>query len=158
MSTYSCTIEELDAGMNREASLLDLPTTDQSLWEMRPKFDWSGGPDVALTDEGNARAYAVGTRIRQGVWTSALESLAQAQGRGLLQRRDGAQMNLTTLSEYAGHVWSYLIARGLVESFRNDQGDGVQLTAKGERAHRAGEKERAQLLARCIRSAEVNHV
>lgn len=159
MPKYSCTMAELDAGMNREAVLLDLPTTDPSLWEIRPKFGVAGGPDVvALTDEGEARAYAVGSRIRQGAYTSALEALWQTQGRGLLQRRDGARMKLTPLGEYDGLVWGYLIARGLVESFCDDQGDGVQLTEKGERAHRAGEEERARLLARCRRAAGVDRV
>ena len=75
----------------------DLPT-DPALWEIRPKFGVAGGPDeLALTDEGEARAYAVGARIRQGAWTSALEALSQAQGRGRLEERSvGARIKRTS--------------------------------------------------------------
>jgi len=158
MSKYSCAMAELDAGMNREAVLLDLPT-DPALWEIRPKFGVAGGPDeLALTDEGSARAYAVGARIRQGVWTSALEALSHTQGRGRLEERSvGARIKRTHLGRFDALVWGYLMARGLVESFRDDIGDGVQLTEKGERAHKAGEEERVRLLERCRRAAGVDH-
>jgi hypothetical protein len=65
MSKYSCTMAELDAGMNREAVLLDLPT-DPALWEIRPKFGVASGPDeLVLTDEGAARpARSEGRRTR----------------------------------------------------------------------------------------------
>jgi hypothetical protein len=113
-----------------------------------------------LSDEGNARAYAVGARIRRGVWTSALEALWQANGRGALEVRSvGARIRRTRLGEYDGLVWSYLAARGLVEFFKDaENNDGVQLTEKGEQAHRAGEDERARLLERCRRAAGVDHV
>jgi hypothetical protein len=41
---------------------------------------------------------------------------------------------------------------------RDGFGDGVQLTEKGERAHRTGEDERVRLLERCRRAAEVDYV
>ena len=159
MGKYSCTTAELDEGMNREAVLLDLPT-DPDLWEIRPKFGVAGGPDVlALTDEGGGRAYSVGARIRRGPPSDALEALAQAQGRGRLEiRGEGARIKRTPLGEYDALVWGYLIARGLVKSCHDDIGDGVQLTEKGERAHRAGVEEREHLLDRCRRAAGVDHV
>ena len=159
MSNYSCRIAEFEAAMDREAVRLDLPT-DPALWTIRPKFGCAGGPDVlALTDEGEGRAYSVGARIRSGPQSAALEALAQAQGRGRLDvRSEGARIKHTHLGEYDALVWGYLIARGLVESFHDDVGDGVQLTEKGERAHRAGVEERERLLERCRRAAGVDHV
>jgi hypothetical protein len=156
MSKYSCTMAESETAMDRDAVRLDLPT-DPALWAIRPKFGVAGGPDVlALTDEGSARAYSVGARIRQGAWTNATEALWQAQGRAHLEERVGARIKRTSLGRFDALVWGYLIARGLVESFHDDIGDGVQLTAKGERAHRSGEEERVRLLARCRHAAGVD--
>jgi len=159
MSSYSCTMAEFEAAMDREAVRLDLPT-DPALWTIRPKFGVAGGPDVvALTDEGHARAYSVGARIRQGKHASALEALWCAQGRGRLEVLGvGARIKRTRLGEFDALAWGYLIARGLVESFHDDIGDGVQLTEKGERAHRSGEEERVRLLARCRHAAGVDRV
>lgn len=159
MAKYSSTIAELDAGMYREAVRLDLPT-DPGLWTIRPKFGVAGGPDVlALTDEGMARAFSVGARIRRGQQSAALEALSDAQGRGRLEVRSvGARIKRTRLGEYDALVWGYLIARGLVENFQDDIGIGVQLTEKGERAVKSGFEERKRLLARCRHAAGVDHV
>lgn len=143
--------------MNREAEFID-PPNDPALWEIRPKFGVAGGPDeLVLTEEGDERAYSVGACIRRGPWSAALEELWHAQGRGHTKLRFGARINCTHLGRFNAIVWGYLMARGLVESFRDAQGDGVQLTEKGERAHRAGEEERERLLKRCRRAAEVDH-
>lgn len=105
------------------------------------------------------KAYSVGARVHRGPQANALEALSGAGGRGPLHVRSvGARIERTRLGEYDGLVWSYLAARGLVEFFKDaENNDGVQLTEKGERAHRAGEEERARLLGRCRRAAGVDH-
>lgn len=129
-------------------------STDQALWTRRRVFGVAGGPDeIALTDEGNIRAFSVGAAVRRGGPAEALRALWMAKGEGFLSVRVGARMRITALGRHDQVAWGHLRLRGLVESFQDDHGDGVRLTEAGERASRDGDQERSYLLARCRRAA-----
>lgn len=131
--------------------------TDPSLWYSRPRFGVAGGTDeIVLTDEGNMRAFSVGASVRRGGPAEALSDLWSSQGEGYLSvRGEGARISRTELGRFDQVAWGYLRAQGLVESFQDDQGDGVRLTEAGKRAAWYGCQEQKHLLERCRRAAEV---
>jgi len=134
------------------------PNPDPSLWVSRPVFGVAGGPvEIALTDEGEMRAWSVGAAVRRGGPAEALSALWSAQGEGHLSvRGEGARIKCTELGRFDQVAWGHLRARGLVESFQDDQGDGVRLTEAGKRAAWDGCQERRHLLDRCRRAAGVS--
>jgi hypothetical protein len=129
--------------------------TDHALWTVRRKFAAAGGPDeITLTEEGNARAFAVGAKIKRGASAEALEALWSAVGEGYLSvRGEGARMKRTVLGRFDQIAWGYLKVRGLVEAFQDEKGDGVRLTEEGKRRVWDGLEERRYLLDRCCRAA-----
>ena len=131
-------------------------TTDPALWSARPRFGVAGGPvEIVLTDEGDMRAFSVGAAVRRGGPAEALSALWSAQGEGHLSvRGEGARIKRTELGRYDQVAWGYLRVRGLVESFQDDQGDGVRLTEAGKRAAWDGCQERERLLERCKGAAK----
>lgn len=131
------------------------PSTDPALWTVRRRFGVAGGPDdIVLTDEGNERAFQVGAQVRRGGPAEALEALWSAQGDGYLSvRGEGARIKRTALGRFDQIAWGHLRARGLVESFQDNDGDGVRLTEAGKRAAWEGIEERKRLLERCRRAA-----
>lgn len=130
------------------------PNTDPSLWSARPRFGAAGGPvEIVLTDEGDMRAFSVGAAVCRGGPAEALSALWSAQGEGYLSvRGEGARIKRTELGRYDQVAWGYLRVRGLVESFQDEQGDGVRLTEAGKRAAWDGCRERERLLERCRRA------
>lgn len=82
----------------------------------------------------------------------ALEALWTTEGHhraGHLQVRVGARHDLTELGQrFDGRTWGNLRARGLVEAFRDERGDGVRLTGEGKAAARRGTQAQDELLAR----------
>jgi hypothetical protein len=133
------------------------PNTDPALWTARPVFGVAGGPvEIVLTEEGNMRAFSVGAAVRRNGPADALSALWSAHGEGHLSiRGEGARIKRTELGRFDQITWGYLRARGLVESFRDDQGDGVRLTEAGKRAAWDGHRARRHLLDRCRRAAGV---
>jgi len=129
--------------------------TDPALWTTRRAFGVAGGPDeIVLTEEGAARAFSVGAKVRRGAPAEALEALWTAQGEGYLcVRGEGASMKLTELGRFDQIAWGHLRALGLVESFQDEHGDGVRLTDAGKRTAWSGIEERRHLLDRCRRGA-----
>jgi hypothetical protein len=126
-------------------------STDRALWTRRRVFGAAGGPDeVALTDEGLARAFSVGAQVRRGPAVEALRTLAALGGEGLLSNRHGARLTPTALGHFDQITWGYLRDRGYVESVGSE---GVRLTAAGHRAVADGHAEQESLLARCRRAA-----
>jgi len=134
------------------------PNTDPSLWLTRPVFGPAGGPvEIVLTDEGDMRAFSVGAAVRRNGPAEALSALWSAHGEGHLSVRGaGASIKRTELGRFDQVAWGHLRARGLVESFQDDQGDGVRLTEAGKRAAWDGCQARRHLLDRCRRAAEVS--
>ncbi len=135
-----------------------IQNTDPALWTTRRRFGVAGGPDeIALSDEGNARAFSVGAQVRRGGPAEALEALWSAQGEGHLSvRGEGARIKRTELGRFDQLAWGYLRVRGLVESYQDERGDGVRLTEAGKKAAWAGIEERKHLLERCRRAAGAN--
>ena len=129
------------------------PNTDPTLWTVRPVCGVAGGPDeIVLTDEGNQRAFSVGSKVRRGGPAEALDALWAAQGHGHLSvRTEGARFRLTKLGRFDQVAWGHLRAKGYVESFQDEHGDGVRLTEAGKQAAWAGIEERKYLLDRCRR-------
>lgn len=126
------------------------PSTDPALWKIQRRFGPAGGPDeVVLTDEGLARAFSVGARVRRGPAADALEALANAGGQGLLIEMVGAACSLTPIGRFDQIAWGHLRSLGYVESFDRD---GVRLTAAGRVAVADGLAERFRLLDRCRRA------
>ena len=134
------------------------PNTDPTLWTARSVFGAAGGPvEIVLTDEGDMRAFSVGAAVRRGGPAEALSALWSAQGEGHLSvRGEGARIKRTELGRFDQIAWTHLRARGLVESFQDDQGDGVRLTEAGKRAAWDGCQARRHLLDRCRRAAGVS--
>lgn len=132
-------------------------STDPALWTVRRRFGVAGGPDeIALTDEGNARAFSVGAQVRRGPAVQALELLWSKQGEGYLSVANGARHKVTDLGRVDQITWGYLRSLGYVESIpsvHGVSGDGVRLTEAGKRAAWNGIQERKQLLERCKRAA-----
>lgn len=131
--------------------------TDRALWTVRRAFGVAGGPDeVALTEEGMARAFSVGAQVRRGDCAEALEALWSALGEGYLSVREGARLRLTALGRFDQIAWGHLRALGYVESIppTTDHEEGVRLTEAGKRAAWDGTQERRALLTRCQK--EVN--
>ena len=127
---------------------MSAPNTDPTLWTARPVFGVAGGPvEIVLTDEGNQRAFSVGSKVRRGGPAEALEALWAAQGHGHLSVRTG--LGLTKLGLFDQVAWGHLRAKGYVESFQDEHGDGVRLTEAGKQAAWAGIEERKYLLDRC---------
>jgi len=131
------------------------PSTDPALWTFRRAFGVAGGPDeIVLTEEGNDRAFSVGAQVKRGAPAKALEMLWAAFGEGYLSvRGEGARWKRTDLGRFDQIAWGYLRVRGLVESFHDDNGDGVRLTEEGKRRAWSGVEERRHLLERCKRAA-----
>ena len=130
---------------------MNAPATDPALWTRRRVFGVAGGPDeVVLTDEGQARAFSVGARVRRGAPAEALLALHMAGGAGHLSTRDGARLRPTELGRFDQIAWGHLRALGYVESFDSE---GVRLTDLGKRAVLDGFEERVGLLERCKRAA-----
>ena len=67
--------------------------------------------------------------------------------------RRRARFEHTELGRFDQVAWGHLRSRGLVESFQDEHGDGVQLTDAGKRAASAGVEEQQHLLNRCRQSA-----
>jgi hypothetical protein len=133
---------------------MSTPKTDPALWTVQRKFGVAGGADeIVLTDEGRARAWCVGTGVRRGGPAEALEALWSAQGEGYIALRDGSRMRLTPLGKFDQIAWGALRTSGLVESFQDDNGDGVRLTKHGRETAWEGAEERKRLLERCRRAA-----
>ncbi len=135
-------------------------STDPALWTVRQAFGVAGGPDeVVLTDEGNARAFAVGAQVKHGDPGRALERLAAMGGEGELCSvvpGHTSRLTLTDLGRFHNEVWSYLAALGYVDNVWAEpgvRGHGVRLTDAGRRAVDNGIAERARLLDRCINAA-----
>lgn len=134
---------------------------DPCLWTTRRRFGVAGGPDeIVLTDEGNAKAFSVGARVRRGQASEALEALASAGGHGLLSVRvDGARYRATELGRFDQVAWGHLRALGYVESTPPEQdkgiADGVRLTDAGRHAVENGKEERIRLLERCSAAADL---
>lgn len=129
--------------------------TDPALWTTRRVFGVAGGPDeIVLTDEGRSRAFSVGAKIRRGGPAEALEALWATQGEGYLAvRGESARIRRTELGRFDQIAWGHLRARGLVESFQDEHGDGVRLTDAGKRAAWSGIEECRRLLDRCRNAA-----
>lgn len=143
------TARQLDAEI-RALVATPRPSTDSALWTIRPVFGVAGGPDeIALTSEGNARAFAVGAQVRRGKPAEALEALASVGGSGYLSIRTGNKHARAELGRFDQTVWGYLSERGLVQPFYDERGDGIKLTSAGHRAVRDGLEERTRLLERC---------
>lgn len=122
--------------------------TDSSLWTVRQRFGVAGGPDeIALTDEGNARAFSVGAQVKRGKAAEALEALESAGGQGALSERHGARITPTDLGKFDQVAWGHLRSLGYVESLYDGE-DGVRLTDAGRQAVKNGRAERERLLAR----------
>ncbi len=136
---------------------MDYRSTDPALWTVRPQFGVAGGPDeIALTQEGEERAFSVGAQVRRGPAARALLDLWCARGIGRLSTRLGSRLTPTELGRYDQIVWGYLRELGYVESIPSEPGvheDGVRLTAAGRAAAYAGIQQQAALLARCRRAA-----
>ncbi len=129
-------------------------STESALWTTRPSFGVAGGPAViVLTDEGSARAFSVGAKVRRGPACAALEALWAEGGSGYTSMRVGSRHTLRPLGKFDQLAWGYLRDLGYVESTHDDLGDGVRLTEKGNLAYRAGEAERVYLLSRCTAAA-----
>lgn len=148
-------IARLEARAARLASDKSPPSTDPALWTTRRRFGVAGGQDeIVLTDEGRLRAFSVGSQVRRGGPAEALEALWATQGEGYLAvRGEGARIKRTELGRFDQIAWGHLRARGLVESFQDEHGDGVRLTENGKRAAWNGIAERGSLLERCKRAA-----
>ena len=131
------------------------PNTDPTLWTARPVFGAAGGPvEIVLTDEGDMRAFSVGAAISRGGPAEALSALWSTQGEAYLSvRGEGARIKRTELGRFDQIAWGHLRARGLVESFHDEHGDGVRLTEAGKRAAWGGCQARNHLLDRCRRAA-----
>jgi hypothetical protein len=129
------------------------PKTDPALWTVRRKFGVAGGPDeIALTEEGEARAFSVGAQVRRGPAAEALLALWSAQGEGYLSTARGSRLQVTPLGRYDQIAWGHLRSLGYVESIPREEGaheDGVRLTEAGKAAAWAGILEQRSLLARC---------
>lgn len=131
--------------------------TDAALWTTRRVFGAAGGPDeIALTAEGLGRAFSVGAQVRRGGPAEALEALWSAQGAGYLSTRNGVRLIRTELGRFDQIAWGHLRALGFVESFQDEQGDGVRLTKAGKDAAWAGISERSHLLDRCRNAATID--
>jgi hypothetical protein len=124
---------------------------DPVLCTTRRKFGVAGGPDeIVLTDEGLARAFSVGAQVRRGPPADALEALGLSQGEGHLSvRASGAKIRRTALGRFDQIAWGHLRQLGYVESFQDDEGDGIRLTVTGKTAIQRGVEERNYLLKRC---------
>lgn len=118
---------------------------DEALWTVRPAFGVAGGPDEhALTEAGLALAFTVGSGVRRGAPSAAIQALA-AGGGGALAVRNGSRMTATDLGRFDQLAWGYLKAQGMVEA---DGSDAVRLTARGRASIEAGKQEQERLLRR----------
>ena len=125
------------------------PSTDAALWTTRRRFGVAGGPDeVVLTDEGLARAFTVGAKVRRGDPAKALQLLWSQGGEGdfSVRKSGSARISPTALGRIDQITWGYLREKGYVESFPPD---GVRLTKSGRSAVESGFEEQARLLERC---------
>jgi hypothetical protein len=145
---------------DRDRPVTDEPPskTDPTIWTMLPVFGVAGGPlEVALTAEGNARAFSVGAQVRRGAPAEALEAIHAAGGAGYLScRGEGSRIRRTDLGRFDQVTWGRLRVLGLIESFQDEHGDGVRLTAGGRSAVAQGFEERVHALERCRRVAAYN--
>ena len=138
-------------------------STDPALWTVRRVFGVAGGPnEVVLTDEGNARAFAVGAQVKPGDPGRALERLFAMGGEGELCSvvpGHTSQLTLTDLGRFHAEVWTYLAGLGYVEPVSAEpgvRGEAVRLTTAGRWAVARGFAERASLLARCQDAARAD--
>jgi hypothetical protein len=127
---------------------------DPALWCWRNTFGSAGGGLVLdLTDEGRARAFSVGARVRRGPPADALRALATLGGEAALSVRlpGHSTMRPTDLGRrFGGEAWGRLRALGYVRTVEGDavRLDVVRLTTAGEQAVRDGYREQESLLRR----------
>lgn len=130
---------------------MNITKTDTALYTVRRAFGSAGGPDeIVLTDEGTARVFSVGARVRRGDAANALTALDAYGGEGFLSTREGAKLRRTELGRFDQIAWGHLRALGYVESFDRE---GVRLTENGRAAIVRAREEQAYLLDRCKRAA-----
>jgi hypothetical protein len=131
------------------------PSTEPSLYTTRPVFGVAGGPiETVLTDKGAALSFAIGAQVKpESPLGPALLAL-HADATGALSVRSGVRMHATSLlKRFDMIVWGSLQARGYVERWQDESGDGVRLTNVGRAAVQAGFEEQARLLDRCRRAS-----
>ena len=81
----------LDQRVTHEDQRAPKNSVDPELWKKSPRFGVAGGPEtLMLTEEGEARVFSVGAKVRQGPSADALRALAARGGEAFLEEARAA--------------------------------------------------------------------